>query len=65
MNYHRQRVEILIDRDSSLYRRIAAVAARDSVTVESVVDMLVTVGTNEIIGKRLSVLEKKGSYGKD
>ena len=58
--YHRQRVEILIERESALYRRIARVAARDGVTVESVVDMLVTVGAHEIIGKRLSVLEKKG-----
>ena len=58
--WHRQRVEILIDQDTNLYRRIAAVAARDDVTVESVVDMLITVGSNEIIGKRLSVLEKKG-----
>ena len=60
VEWHRQRVEILIERESELYRRIARVAARDGVTVESVVDMLVTVGTNEIIGKRLSVLEKKG-----
>ena len=60
VKWHRQRVEILIERESELYRRIARVAARDGVTVESVVDMLVTVGTNEIIGKRLSVLEKKG-----
>ena len=59
VEYHRQRVEILIERESELYRRIARVAARDGVSVESVVDMLVTVGTNEIIGKRLSVLEKR------
>ena len=60
VKYHRQRVEILIEQESELYRRIARVAARDGVTVESVVDMLVTVGSHEIIGKRLSVLEKKG-----
>ena len=59
VEYHRQRVEILIERESELYRRIARVAARDGVSVESVVDMLITVGTNEIIGKRLSVLEKR------
>ena len=42
MNYHRQKVEILIDRDSELYRKLAARAKRDGVSVESVVDMLVT-----------------------
>lgn len=58
VDYHRQRVEILIDRESELYRRIAAVAARDGVTVESVVDMLVTVGINELLESGL-----RGKYG--
>lgn len=60
VNYHRQRVEILVDRDTDLYRRLTRIAARDGVTVESVVDMLVTVGSTEIIEKRLSLLERKG-----
>lgn len=58
--WHRQRVEILIDRDSNVYRRIAAVAARDGVTVESVVDMMVTVGMAELLENGL-----RGKYGEN
>lgn len=59
VDYHRQRVEILIDRESELYRRIAAVAARDGVSVESVVDMLVTAGIWGDLERKLPLLEKK------
>lgn len=58
--WHRQRVEILIDQDTNLYRRIAAVAARDGVTVESVVDMMVTVGMTELLEHGL-----RGKYGEN
>ena len=60
VNYHRQRVEILVDRDTDLYRRLTRVAARDGVTVESVVDMLVTVGTTELLENGL-----RGKYGEN
>lgn len=58
MNYHRQSVEILIDRDSELYGKLEDRARRDGVTVESVVDMLLTLGSYGILERRLDAMER-------
>lgn len=58
MSYHRQRVEILIDKDSGLYERIAERAARDGVTVESVVEMLMLLGSHLELEKKLDMMER-------
>ena len=49
--YHRQNVELLIPKDSSLYRKISARAARDGVSVESVVEMLMLLGSHRELEK--------------
>lgn len=56
--YHRQKIEILIDRDSELYGKLVARAKRDGVSVESVVDMLLTIGSNPLLEKRLDAMER-------
>lgn len=58
MNYHSQKVEILIDKDSELYKKLEIRAAADGVTVESVVDMLLTVGSNVLLEQRLAAMER-------
>lgn len=56
--YHRQNVEILIDKDSELYKKLEIRAAADGVTVESVVDMLLTLGSNVLLEQRLAAMER-------
>ena len=56
--YHRQNVEILIDKDSELYKKLEIRAAADGVTVESVVDMLLTLGSYGLLEKRLDAMER-------
>lgn len=60
--YHHQSVEITIPKDSELYRRIKAQAAKDGVTVEAVIKLLTTMmmqGTYDLMTKRMDILEKK------
>lgn len=57
--YHHQNVEITIAKKSPLYRRIQAQAKKDGVTVEAVVNMLTMVGIQELMMKRMDILEKK------
>lgn len=58
-NYHHQKVDITIPKHSDLYRRIEAQAARDGVAVEMVVNMLMMVGTYELMEKRMDIMEGK------
>lgn len=57
--WHRQRVEILINQDTNLYRRIEKVAERDGVAVENVIDMMVMVGLDNLLEQRLPELENR------
>ena len=56
--YHRQNVEILIDKDSELYKKLEIRAAADGVSVEAVVDMLLTLGSNVLLEQRLAAMER-------
>ena len=58
MNYHRQKIEILIDRSSDLYKKLVDRAKRDGVTVESVVDMLLTLGSQGMLERRLEQMDR-------
>lgn len=59
MNYHRQKVEILIDKKSSLYRKIVKRAERDGVAVESIVEMLMNFGGQRILDQTLKDIERR------
>ena len=58
MNYHRQKIEILIDRSSDLYKKLVDRAKRDGVTVDSVVDMLLTLGSHGMLERRLEQMDR-------
>ena len=58
-DYHHQTVDIVIPKRSALYRRITARAKADGVPVEAVVDMLMSVGANQLMRDRLDELEGK------
>ena len=58
-DYHHQKIDIVIPKKSALYRRITARAKADGVPVEAVVDMLMSVGANQLMRDRLDVLEGK------
>ena len=57
--YHHQQIDIVIPKKSVLYRRIKARAKADGVPVEAVVDMLMSVGANQLMKDRLDMLEGK------
>lgn len=57
--YHHQSVHITIPKHSNLYQRIEAKAAADGVSVEFVVNMLMMVGTYELMEKRMDIMEGK------
>lgn len=63
MNYHRQNVEILINKDCELYRRICDRAKKDGVTVEDVVNMALLLRADKAIGLRLDELDLMESRG--
>lgn len=48
-DYYKQRVEIMINKDSDEYRRMAARAARDGVKMENIVDVLFTMGLRKFL----------------
>lgn len=52
-------VSVVLDSESPLLRRIEAVAARDGVTVEMVLSMLLGAGANHTVADRLHLLEKR------
>lgn len=56
--YHSQYVEIVIDKDSKLYRKIQRKAIRDEVNIENVVDMLLTLASDELLEQQLDRMEK-------
>ena len=58
MNYHRQKIEILLDRDSPTYRRIAAKAASEGVSVEVMIEMLMNLGAARGLDAQLRRMEK-------
>ena len=57
MNYHRQKVEIVINKDDDLYKRIVKVAEREGTTVEVVVDTLMMLGSHPIMRDKLKLIE--------
>lgn len=57
MDYHRQTVEILINRDSALYKRIEDRAAKDGVNVEDVINMALLLRADMAISTRLDELD--------
>lgn len=63
MNYHRQKIEILIDKDSELYEKLEKRASRDGVTVDSVVDMLLTLGSHGMLERRLEQMDRLRENG--
>ena len=58
MDYHKQTVEIIINRESELYRKICERARRDGISVEAVVDMLMTLGSHLELEKKLKMLDR-------
>lgn len=56
--YHRQNVELLIPKDSDLYRKISARAVRDGVSVESVVEMLMLLGAHVELEQKLEMMDR-------
>lgn len=58
-DYHHQKIDIVIPKRSALYRRIKARAKADGVPVEAVVDMLMSVGANQLMRDRLDIMEGK------
>ena len=56
--YHHQKIDVVIPKHSPLYRRVSAKAKEDGVSVDFVVDMLMSVGTYEMMMKRMDLLEK-------
>lgn len=57
MNYHSQKVEILINKDSDLYKRIADRAVKDGVNVEDVINMALLLRVDMAINTRLDELD--------
>ena len=58
-DYHHQKIDIVIPKRSVLYRRITARAKADGVPVEAVVDMLMSVGSNQLMKDRLDIMDGK------
>ena len=58
-DYHHQKIDIVIPKRSQLYKRITARAKADGVTVGAVVDMLMSVGANQLMMDRLDIMEGK------
>ena len=56
--WHRQKVEIVLKKDSDLYRRIEKYAAHRGVPIEAVVDSLISVGSYNAMETNLNGLEK-------
>lgn len=57
--YHHQKIDIVIPKDSPLYSRIASRAEAEGVSVEAVVDMLISVGASQLMKDRLDIMEGK------
>lgn len=57
MNYHRQTVEVLINKDSDTYRRLVARAEKDGVSVEDVINMALLLRADVAIARKLDELD--------
>lgn len=57
MEYYTQNVEIQINKDDLLYKRLVEKAARDNTTVKNIVDTLVLVGLYHDMTRKLDLLE--------
>lgn len=55
---HEQKVTVVINKDTDLYRRIETVAAEKGISVERAVDVLVTIGLWKHIEDSLPHLER-------
>lgn len=56
--YHRQRVDLLIRVDSEIYRRVAARAAKDGVSVENVIAAMIGLGGAKALEAALDYREE-------
>jgi hypothetical protein len=57
VEYYTQKIEIQINKDDPLYKRLVEKAARDNTTVKNVVDTLVLVGLYHDMTRKLDLLE--------
>lgn len=64
MDYHSQKVDIVINKDSESWKRIEARAARDGVPVEFVVNVLFATRIGEFVTRQLDLwdLVDKGDH---
>lgn len=53
--YHRQKVKIVIDKESELYARLEEYADREGMSVREMIDVVLTLGAHGLLEKRLGV----------
>lgn len=56
--YHRQSIDIVLERDSDTFRRIEALAKKTGKPVEEFVEWAVVLGVEEHLKKTVGVLER-------
>ena len=58
IQYHRQSIDIVLDRDSEVFRRIEALAEKTGKPVEEVLEWAVGFGMEEHLDKTVRALER-------
>lgn len=56
--YHKQSIDIILERDSNVFRRIEALAAKTGKSVEELLDWAVGLGIEAHLNKTVGVLER-------
>ena len=57
-SYHRQSVELVLDRESEVYQRLAALSAKTGKPIDELFDWAVGLGIEEHLRKTVGVLER-------
>ncbi len=56
--YHQQSIDIVLERDSNVFRRIEAIAEQTGKSVEELVEWAIGLGIEEHLTKTVGVLER-------
>lgn len=57
-NYYRQPVEVILDMDSELFKRLEERAKKDDVDISMVLDMIMTLDVELAIRHRLNIMDE-------
>ena len=64
MSYHSQNVNILLDKDAPLWKKIEARAAKDGISVENLITVALNLNVGVAIKEYLNGLERMEAYKK-